>query len=131
MQNTRYNALPIYKKSLALHDLSAAVAAYFSNDAHLLKLKRTASLREHVANALFTDSNLISKQIEKVATSNSYETRMQSITFINTITRNLMSYCNGLDYDGVKEKEYLNLLRRELKSFRISFKQWRKSLKQG
>ncbi len=128
MQNTPYNLLPIYQKSLEIRDISSAMASYFSNDSTFFKLKKTASLRENIARSLFTDSNLISQQIQQAATSSSYETRMQSVSFINIITRNLASYCNGLDYDGVKEKEYVNLLRRELKSFRKSFKQWRKSL---
>ena len=128
MQNTPYNLLPVYKKSLEIKDLGSAIASYFSNDSNLFKLKKTAGLRESIASSLFTDSNLISQQIQQAATSNSYETRMQSATFINVITKNLASYCNGLDHDGVAEKEYVNLLRRELKSFRVSFKQWRKSL---
>ena len=128
MQNTPYSSLPIYKKSLALRDLSSSIATYFSKDTNLFKLKRSAGLREHIANALYTDSNLISKQIEQAETSNSYEIRMKSAMYINTITRNILYYCNGLEHDGVKEKEYVNLLRRELKSFRRSFKQWRKSI---
>ena len=52
----------------------------------------------------------------------------KNLVFINIMTRNILSYCNGLEKDGVKEKEYINLLRREIKVFRKSFKQWRKSL---
>ena len=129
MQNSSYTSLLVYKKSLIIRDLSTAIALYFSKDNHVFKLKRTAGLRDHIANSLRIDADLIAKQIKRASTSNSYETRLQSAMYINIITRNLSSYCNGLDYDGVKEKEYLNLLRRELKSFRISFKQWRKSLK--
>jgi hypothetical protein len=128
MKKTPYKLLPVYKKSLELRDLGTAIASYFSNDSNLFKLNKSASLRDSIANSLITDSNLISQQIRQAATSNSYEIRMQSATFINVITRNLASYCNGLDHDGVKEREYVNLLRRELRSFRVSFKQWRKSL---
>ena len=129
MHNTPYTSLPVYKKSLEIRDLSTAIASYFSKENNFFKLKRTAGLRDHIASSLCIDADLISKQIKQAATSNSYETRVQSATFINIITRNLNSYCNGLDHDGVKEKEYLNLLRTELKSFRVSFKQWRKSLR--
>lgn len=127
MQNTPYSSLPVYQKSLALRDLGNAIATYFSKDNNLFNLQRTASLREHIASALFTDSSLISKQIEEAETSNSYETRVKSASFINVMTRNILSYCNGLEHDGVEEKEYVNLLRKELKSFHLSFKQWRKS----
>lgn len=42
--------------------------------------------------------------------------------------QNINSYCTGLEKDGVKEKEYLNLLRKEIRSFRKSFKKWTGSL---
>lgn len=129
MSNSSYNSLPVYQKSIALRDLSTAIATYFSQDSNLFKLKRSAGLRQHIANSLSVDSRLISKQIEKAVTSDSYEVRMKSALFINVITKNIISYCNGLEHDGVKEKEYVYLLRKELKSFRSSFKQWRKSLK--
>ena len=41
---------------------------------------------------------------------------------------NINSYCTGLERDGVKEKEYLNLLRIEIKGFRKSFKKWIRTL---
>jgi len=129
MSNSSYNTLPVYKKSIALRDLSNAIAAHFSQDSSLFKIKRSSGLRQHIANSLFVDSRLISKQIEQAETSDSHEVRMKSALFINVITRNIKSYCNGLEHDGVKELEYLHLLRKELKSFRSSYKQWRKSLK--
>ena len=128
MSNTSYISLPVYQKSIVLRDLSNAIATYFSQDSNLFKLKRSASLRQHIAKSIFVDSRLISKQIERAATTDSYEVRMKSALYINAITRNIISYCNGLEHDGVKEKEYVHLLRRELKSFRTSFKLWRKSL---
>jgi thioredoxin-related protein len=56
---------------------------------------------------------------------------MKSVLFVHIMTRNILSYCNGLEKDGVKEKEYLNLLRREIKLFRILYKKWKRSLRPG
>jgi hypothetical protein len=53
---------------------------------------------------------------------------MRSATFINIMIRNINSYCTGLEKDGVREKEYLNLLRKEINSFRASFRKWRQNL---
>lgn len=53
---------------------------------------------------------------------------MKSARFINIMLKNIVSYCNGLEKDGVREKEYLNLLRKEIRSFRKTFRIWRKSL---
>ena len=125
------NSLPIYKKSLDLYDLSKAIASYFSYNKDVFSLKSSTSFRDNLSESLLTDSQMITKEIEIAFRSNSHTAKMKSLTFINIMTRNILAYCNGLERDGVKEKEYLNLLRTEIKTFRSSFKNWRKSLKGG
>jgi hypothetical protein len=62
------------------------------------------------------------------AGTSSLSIRQNSLKFITVMIRNLSSYCKGLEMDGMREQEYLELLRKELVSFRKSFKHWRKSL---
>ena len=128
MKNSNFNTLPVYQKSLALRDLSDAIANYFSYDSDFFSLSKKSGLRSDIVKALLTDTSLITSTIEKATTSESGAIRKKNIVFINIMTRNILSYCNGLEKDGVKEKEYVNLLRMEIKSFRSYFKQWRKSL---
>ncbi|SNZ00195.1 hypothetical protein [Flagellimonas pacifica] len=127
MERNSLNSLGIYRKSLALRDLSEAIASYFSYNRDKLHLRKIDSFRDDITQSLMTDAVLITKEVEQAALSNSYSVQMKSLTFINIMTRNILAYCNGLEKDGVKEKEYLNLLRREIKVFRVSFKKWRKS----
>ncbi|NAY90313.1 hypothetical protein GTQ34_00140 [Muricauda sp. JGD-17] len=128
MEGSSLNSLGIYRKSLALRDLSEAIAIYFSNNKEVLSFRKVESFRNDITKSMLTDAMLITKEIEQVTLSNSYSVRMKSLTFINIMTRNILAYCNGLERDGVKEKEYLNLLRKEIKVFRSSFKKWRKSI---
>ncbi|MDC6367369.1 MULTISPECIES: hypothetical protein [Flavobacteriaceae] len=128
MERSSLHSLGVYRKSLALRDLSEAIASYFSYNKEILSLRKIDSFRDDITQSLMTDALLITKEVEQAALSNSHATRMKSLTFINIMTRNILAYCNGLERDGVKEKEYLNLLRREIKTFRSSFKKWRKSL---
>ena len=128
MERNSLNSLVVYRKSLALRDMSEAVAAYFSHNREKLSWRKIDSFRDDITASLLNDASLITKEVEQAALSNSYSVRMRSLTFINIMTRNILAYCNGLERDGVKEKEYLNLLRREIKIFRISYKKWRKSL---
>ncbi|WP_222984748.1 TIGR03643 family protein [Flagellimonas meishanensis] len=128
MERGSLNSLGIYRESLALRDLSEAIATYFSYNKEVLSLRNVPSFRSDVTECMLADAMLITKEIEQVAMSNSYSVRMKSLTFINIMTRNILAYCNGLERDGVKEKEYLNLLRREIRVFRSSFKKWRKSI---
>ena len=94
----------------------------------LVKLYQSNSLRDIIANSLLTDARLISKNMAQALSSKSYSERLQSATFINIMIRNINSYCTGLERDGVKEKEYVNLLRSEIKSFRTSFAKWIRTL---
>lgn len=127
--NSGFSTLPVYKNSLALRDLSDALGHYFSAEQKTFSPKKLG-LRAVIGEALMSDAQLLPITIEKVYNSKSPNYRLQNATFINIITRNIISYCNGLEKDGVKEKEYIQLLRKELKTFRTSFKQWRKSLSQ-
>nr|WP_299384546.1 hypothetical protein [Allomuricauda sp.] len=131
MERHSLNSLGIYRKSLALRDLSEAVAQYFSYNKDFLSLRKIGSFRDDISQSLLIDAEQITKEVELAALSNSYSVRMRSLTFINIMTRNILAYCNGLERDGVKEKEYLNLLRKEIKTFRHSFKKWRKSFQNG
>jgi len=130
MENTGFNALPVYKNSLVLRDLSDAIANYFSPE-HKIYSQKSMGLRATIAESLITDASLLPITIEEAYKSNSLNYRIQNATFVGIITKNIISYCNGLEKDGVKEKEYVHLLRKELKTFRKSFKQWRKSLVNG
>lgn len=131
MESGSLNSQMIYRKSLALRDMSEAVASYFSYNRDRLTFRKIDSFRNDITQSLRTDASLITKEVEQAALSNSHSARMKSLTFINIMTRNILAYCNGLERDGVKEKEYLNLLRREIKVFRTSFKKWRKSFQNG
>ncbi|GGG50285.1 hypothetical protein GCM10011414_19950 [Croceivirga lutea] len=130
MNKSNLSSLPVYQKSLEVNDLSLALEAYFSleKSSPLFKRRKIASLRSEIVSAIKDDAQLISRFISETVDTDCVELRSKHLTFINTITKNILSYCNGLDRDGVREKEYVNLLRQEIKLFRRHFKSWRKSL---
>ena len=128
MKNSSFNTLQVYQKSLVLKDLTTAIAYYFSHDSNFFSNSKSEGLRTEIVKALFVDASLISSNIKEVTVSKSGVVRNKNLIFINIMTRNILSYCNGLEKDGVKEKEYVHLLRREIQIFRSHFKQWRKSL---
>jgi len=128
MSHKNLRKVPVYGKALELCNISRELAWYFSFNKDLLKLYQSQSLRDTILDAILTDSILIQKQIAQAEFSNSQAVRKESAYFINTIIRNINTYCTGLEKDGVKEKEYIHLLRSEISSFRASFKKWRTSL---
>lgn len=128
MSSKNLGAVPVYQKAESLYEMSRHLVSYVSFNKDLVKLCQSNSLRDIIANSLLTDARLISKNMAQALSSKSYSERLQNATFINIMIRNINSYCTGLEKDGVKEKEYVNLVRREMKSFRVSLKKWMRSL---
>lgn len=131
MPQKNLRTVPIYRKALNLCRMSREIVSYVTYNKDLLHLYQSNSLRDIMADALLTDAILIPQQIAQAETSESAAVRLKSASFIHVMTGNILSYLNGLEKDGVKEKEYLNLLRQEIRSFRKSFKKWRKSIGGG
>jgi len=108
--------------------MSRHLVSYVSLNKDVVKLYQSNSLRDVIANSLLTDARLISKNVAQALSSKSYNEILQNVSFISIMIRNINSYCVGLEKDGVKEKEYINLLRTEIKSFRKSYKKWLRTL---
>jgi hypothetical protein len=117
--------LPIYRKALEICTMSREIAAYVSFNKDLMRLCESKSLRDIMANSILTDAILIPQKIAQVEYSECSNERLETISYINIIIRNINSYCMGLEKHGVKEIEYINLLRKEIKSFRKSYKAWK------
>lgn len=128
MTRKNLQQIPIYRKAMDLCIMSREIASYVSLNKNLLTLYESNSLRDSIANSLLTDTILIPQKIVAAEFSTSSSERMHSISFINIMIRNINSYCRGLEKDGVKEIEYLNLLRSELRSFRKHYKKWKISM---
>lgn len=120
--------IPVYRKAIDLCAMSREIASFVSQNKDLLHLYKSNSLRDHIADSLLTDAILISQQIARAESSESHAVRLKSASFINIMIRNIISYCNGLENDGLKEREYLDLLRQEILGFSKSFRKWRKSI---
>lgn len=122
-----FGTLPVYRKALDLCHMSREIASYVSLNKNLMKLYQSNSHRDLIADSLLTDAILIPQKIALAEITTCHSERMKIATYINIMIRNINSYCRGLEKDGVKEQEYLDLLRQEVKSFRKSFKIWRGS----
>lgn len=129
MSSKNLGSIPVYQKALELREISKAIASYISMQRNVITRYQSMSLRDTIADSLVNDTVLIPQQIAQAEQSKSYAERLSSASFINIMIRNINSYCLGLEKDGVKDKEYLNLLRNEVKSFRKSFTKWRRTIR--
>lgn len=128
MSRKNIRTVPIYRKALELCQMSREIASYVTFNKDLLKLYKSNSLRDIIADSLLTDAILIPQKIALVEFSGSNAEKIKNASFIKIMIHNINSYCTGLEHDGVREKEYLNLLRKEIQSFRKSYKEWQKTI---
>lgn len=128
MSYQRIKELPVYRQALSLRTMSREIASFVTHNKDLLTLAKSHSLRDHIADSLLTDAILIPQEIARAEGTTSVQIRQRCVHFIQVMTQNLNMYCRGLEHDGVREREYLDLLRSEVKHFRRSFKKWRKGL---
>lgn len=120
-------ALPVYRTAMNLCFISREIVSYLTHNKDLLQLYKSNSFRDTVADAILTDAILIPQKIALAERSSCNSTRNSTVLHIHIMTKNILSYCRGLEHDGVKEKEYINLLREELKIFRKSYKHWKRT----
>ncbi|MFK7811418.1 MAG: hypothetical protein AB8B59_02925 [Maribacter sp.] len=128
MSSKNSGASSVYQKAESLYEVSRHLVSYVSFNKDLVKLYQSNSLRDIIANSLLTDARLISQNMAQALSSKSYSERLRNATFISIMINNINSYCIGLEKDGLKEKEYVNLLRKEIRSFRKSFSKWTRTL---
>lgn len=128
MSSENLGTVPVYKKALELCEISRHIVSYISFNKDLIKLHQSNSLRDIIAGSLLTDTVLIPKKIEQAEYSECYAERVKNASFINIMIQNLNSYCTGLEKDEANDKDYLQLLRQEIRSFRKTFKKWSGSL---
>jgi len=128
MSSNNIRHIPVYKRALNLCSLSREVVSCVTVNKNLVRLYESNSLRDNIADSLLTDVVLISQKIAEAQFSDSISLRKRNFLLIAIMLRNLNSYCTGLEKDGVKETDYLNLLKAEIRSFKYFFKQWKVSL---
>jgi hypothetical protein len=115
---------PLYLHALALGNLSQAIAGYVDYQYETVNGSGFIHLQAEIAEAIRKDSQLIQKNTAEITRSGSYSRMGDNLRYLRTLGKNLLSYCNGLEFHGLKEREYVQLLRREVKLYRRALKHW-------
>lgn len=113
----------LYQRTMALSELGVAVSRHY-RDGELGGHSRPRSLRAEIADSVYADSLMLRRRMEGLIESEEPATRPRRGDSLSVLTKNLISYCNGLEHDGVQDKEYVRLLRREAVRFRHSLRKW-------
>jgi len=115
---------PVYRKALEIFKLSRAMAVHFTEDKHVLEMGFSSSSKDRFAGDLVTESLQLAPGVASVATAKSISSRLERIRNIRRASKSLKSLCRSLEFSGVKESEFLNLLRKEIQIFDRMVSDW-------
>ncbi|MFD0861457.1 hypothetical protein ACFQ1M_04510 [Sungkyunkwania multivorans] len=127
--NIPLNQLPVYKKAIEIFSLSRRIASYLTYDKDLLQMEFSKERVDHEAGDLVMQSLGLAPSIAAVQTQQSYLLKMQHAQSLRKLTIGIGKLCERLEASSAEGKEFLQLLRKELKKFRKLQRDWMATLR--
>ncbi len=115
---------PIYKKAMVIWDLAHHIAQVAAKTKGNLDSGAGRDILEEYASYIIEDASVIAPKIAGAWGSQIYDLKMENATIIRKAARELSVHMTALEMYGFKEREYCNLLRKEIEEFRILFAEW-------
>jgi replicative DNA helicase len=116
--------MPVYCKALEIFKISRAMAVHFTQDKHVVEMGFSASTKDRYAGDLVTESLQLAPGVASVATAKNQESRLERIRNIRKASRSLKLLCKNLEFSGVRESEFLALLKKEIQIFDKMIADW-------
>lgn len=107
--------MPIYKKAMEIAELVRHIVDLAPEGHEMLK--------EQVG-WMIGDAHTIPVKIAGAEGADLYDIRMENAAIIRKAAREVITGLRGLEMFGFHEKEYFDLLRREMEEFRLLFVDW-------
>lgn len=115
---------PIFKKALEIFKVSRAIACSVSDNSNVLQLEYSTNIKHRFAGDLISHSLKLAPELAVLQNSACKTARLKGARRIRKASRNLLVKCQKLELQGVKEKEFLQLLKMEILQFEQLFSEW-------
>ena len=115
-QGPNINQLIIYKKSLDIFKLSRRVAAYITDDKDLISMYKSGSLSDNYADNLVMNAYRLVPKIVETETQNSISLKLKYAKSLRYFIERIYSDCLKLESIKIQGRDYVQLLRKELKN---------------
>lgn len=119
-----FNQSPVFKKALDIFQVSRGIACALSERRHVLEMEYSAVENERAAGTLVTTSLRLFPELAALQNATNKENIRKRANRIRRSARLLLTKCRTIENHGVKEKEFLGLLRSELNQFDQIFGEW-------
>ncbi|WP_194850218.1 hypothetical protein [Nonlabens antarcticus] len=127
----RITQLPVYNKAEEIYFLvnrmltgSYADELEESEDMEDIESDVIERMFEQNKEFMLANAMMIPSKIAGAEGADLYDLRMENAAVIRKAAREIITDARGLQMNGFKDIEYLDLLRRELEEFRVLFAEW-------
>lgn len=115
---------PVYRKALEIFKLSRAMAVHFTQDKHVMEMGFSACPKDRYAGDLVSESLQLAPGVASVATAKNYGSRLERVRNIRKASKSIKLLCKNLEFSGVRESEFLALLKKEIHLFDKMIADW-------
>ncbi len=120
--------LPIYKKALEIFSLSRKISSYLNYDLAPLKVDGTEDEHIYFSGDIIQQSISLVPEIIKAEEEKSSDKKYKHIATIEKLINLLYINCKRLEYSNSNGKDYLPILKNELKKFKLLQRNWMMTL---
>jgi hypothetical protein len=110
--------LPIYQKAMEIIILSRSISTYLSHDLALLQHDGTENSNIYFSGDIIQQSSSLAPEIEKAELEKFSDKKHKHIASVRRLTNLLYKNCYRLEKSNSNGKDYLPILRSELRNFR-------------
>ncbi len=119
-----FRNLPVYNKALEIFRVSRAIACSISDNKNVLEMSLSANFNHQFAGEIVSDSLQLAPGLATVQCTSNSLLRLRRAKQIRKALNRILSGCKKLEFDGVREKEFLSILRSEIHQFDHLFSEW-------
>lgn len=116
--NEKLEQMPLYRKGWDLINIIDRIQLLVPENKEILL---------EVVQTMKSDASILCAKIAGGFNSELYDLKMENAAIIRKCARDIQVSCNWFLIEGVREIEYLDLLREEIEEFRVLFAEWVKT----
>lgn len=115
---------PLYKKAQEIFKLSRSISHYFVDDLCFLQADGQEDPNVYFSGDIVQQSNNLAPEILKAESQTFSKDKHRHAASLNRLTNQLYKNCERLEKTNSNGKDFLPILRRELKNFRKLQRNW-------
>jgi len=121
---SHHSELPIYKKAIDIITLSRSISTYLNQDLSCLHSDGTEDAHIYFSGDIVQQSSSLAPEIISAELEQCSDKKYKHITSVRILTNRLYRNCKRLEKSNSNGKDYIPLLRRELKAFKRLHRTW-------